>query len=131
TRFVEAVCRGELGTWDEVVLPMMAGDSAMPDLLVDAFRHNGVHAEKVQTSEAPYIPLPGSWEEYLAALPGRHRAYVRRSLRDFDAWAGDDFEVRRATTPAELEEGKRILVELHHRRWEKSGETGVFRSPLF
>lgn len=130
-RFAEMVCRNELGRWDELVLPMMAGDHAMPELLVEAFTRKGMHAEKVQTSEAPYIPLPDSWEEYLALLPGRHRAYMRRTLRDFESWAGSDVEVHRARSREELAEGKRILIELHHQRWQQAGETGVFRSPRF
>jgi CelD/BcsL family acetyltransferase involved in cellulose biosynthesis len=130
-RFADVVCRNTLGRWDELVLPMMAGDNGMPDLLVEAFTGKGMHAEKLQTGQAPYIPLPGSWEEYLALLPGRHRAYVRRTLRDFEAWAGNEVEVHRAQSREELAEGKRILIELHHQRWEQSGETGVFRSPRF
>ena len=45
---------------------MMDGDGPMPDLLTAAFRAAGLAAEKVETARAPYIPLPATWDAYLA-----------------------------------------------------------------
>lgn len=126
-----AVTGGALGPWDELVLPLMDGSGPMPELLVAAFRRAGVPAEAVETSRAPYIPLPATWEEYLAALTKKHRYNVNRVRRDFEEWAGRDWRVCRVESPAELEEGKRILVGLHRDRWDGVGNAGVFRSPLF
>jgi CelD/BcsL family acetyltransferase involved in cellulose biosynthesis len=122
---------GGLGAWDEVVLPRMDGKGPLPDLLTGAFRRAGLHAEAVVTGEAPYIPLPATWEAYLKALRQRHRYLVTRSLRDFQAWAGGPVQFERAGSLTDLERGQRILVELHQRRWEQVGLPGVFRSARF
>ncbi len=117
--------------WDELVLTAMNGDAAMPGLLAEAFRQAGLGVASRTISQAPYIRLPQSWDAYLAALPGRRRYLVRRSLRDFERWAGGGAELCRAATPAELERGKRILRDLHQSRWAAQGRPGVFASPLF
>lgn len=131
----EAVARataaGAAGPWDELVLPMMNGDSAMPQLLATAFRALGFEAEVSVMGEAPYIALPSTWDDYLKGLTKKHRYSVVRSLRDFEAWAGADARLERAISLADLERGKRILVALHRQRWEKDGGKGTFRSPRF
>jgi CelD/BcsL family acetyltransferase involved in cellulose biosynthesis len=126
-----AVTGGALGPWDELVLPMMDGTGPMPAHLVAAFRRAGVPAEAVETGQAPYIPLPASWDDYLGALTKKHRYNVNRVRRDFEEWAGRDWQVCRVDSPAALEEGKRILVGLHHDRWGGTSDAGVFRSPHF
>jgi CelD/BcsL family acetyltransferase involved in cellulose biosynthesis len=87
--------------------------------------------EQSAATPSPYIKLPATWEAYLAGLSGSGRYLVNRSLRDFDKWAKNDVEVVRVRTPADLEQGKRILVMLHEQRWKSSGEAGVFASQLF
>jgi CelD/BcsL family acetyltransferase involved in cellulose biosynthesis len=130
-RLAAALLAGELGGWDEVVLPMLSGDTPFPALLRDAFAAGGpgVAAEVVETARAPYAVLPARWEDYVRGLPRAHRRHLVRTLSAFDAWAGPDSRLLRATTPAELEEGKRVLVELHHERWRGAGKAGVFRRP--
>jgi CelD/BcsL family acetyltransferase involved in cellulose biosynthesis len=130
-RFVEALATGVLGTWDEVVLPMMPGDTPWPGLLVDAFRAAGFRAEPTEIARAPYLPLPSTWDGYLRSLSASGRRSVQRSLKAFDAWAGGTTRLENVTTLADLEKGKEILVRLHHERWGADGEAGVFRSPHF
>jgi CelD/BcsL family acetyltransferase involved in cellulose biosynthesis len=126
-----AIASGAIGTWDEAVLSMMDGDGPMPGLLTAAFRDAGLAAEKVETARAPYIPLPASWDDYLKALSCTRRRQATRSLRAFEQWAGGEARLERATDPASLEVGKRVLVRLHHARWSGDGASGVFRSPIF
>ena len=128
---VTAITAGRFGPLDEVVLPVMAGDRPLPSLLTSAFARAGFHAECATTGACPNIPLPTSWDEYLAALSGNARYFVRRSLRDFEKWAGGPPLVRRATTAAELAEGTRILKSLHGDRWAKASQSGVFYAPRF
>jgi CelD/BcsL family acetyltransferase involved in cellulose biosynthesis len=106
---------------------MMAGDTAMPGLLVRAFREAGLQAELKETARAPYLELPTSWAEYVKKLPRSHRRQVVRSLAAFAGWAAGEGVLFRARTTAELDEGKKILEELHHERWRACGEAGVFR----
>jgi CelD/BcsL family acetyltransferase involved in cellulose biosynthesis len=126
-----AIAAGVFGSWDEVVLPMMSGDTAMPDRLVEAFRAAGYNAESTVTAGAPYIPLPATWDEYLQQLPSKQRKNLKRQLRLFDRWSGDTTELECIASPAELERGMKILIDLHHARWAGDQQTGVFRAPLF
>jgi CelD/BcsL family acetyltransferase involved in cellulose biosynthesis len=129
--FARALVTGAFGQWDELILPAMAGDGAMPALVVEAFRHEGLPCEFVQTGVAPYIPLPTSWEAYLKALPGRKRYFVQRTEREFQAWAAGTATFHQATNVTDLAEGRRILMALHQERWQGAGQRGVFASERF
>jgi CelD/BcsL family acetyltransferase involved in cellulose biosynthesis len=129
--FAGAIAAGAAGPWDELVLPTMNGDDAMPSLLADAFRRLGFEPDLTATGEAPYIELPATWDDYLKSLSKKHRYSVVRSLRDFETWAGPDARLKRAVSRADLDQGKRILVELHRQRWEMAGNAGRFGSPRF
>ena len=123
--------RGELGRWDEIVLPMMSADTAMPELLVEAFRAAGFEAEISVQAGAPYIPLPASWKEYLAGLSANSRRNIERSLKAFDKWSGGTTELECISSVADLKRGQEILMGLHHERWGEQDQAGVFRSPLY
>ncbi len=127
---VKVLREGDLGAWDELLFPAMDGASGLSGRLAAALRRGGLPASEEVTGQAPYVPLPPSWEDYLAALPSKRRYVVRRSLRDFEAWAQGPASLRVAVTRDELAEGRRILLELHGERW---GDThgGAFGSKLF
>lgn len=127
---VEALRDGRLGTWDELLFPAMDGSRGLPGRLVAALRAGGLTAWEEVTGEAPYVPLPSSWDAYLAALPSNRRYLVRRSLRDFDTWAEKAATLRVAATRDELAEGRRILLELHGERWGGT-HGGAFLSERF
>ncbi len=129
--FARALAEDRAGAWDELVLPMMAGDGPMPALLVAALRRAGYRAEQTTTGEAPYIALPPTWGAYLKSLDKKNRYNITRSLRDFEEWSAGEWALERATTPADLERGKKALIGLHRQRWEGEGEVGTFRSPHF
>lgn len=130
-RLVRAIVDGAFGTWDEVVLPMMAGDSPLPELLVAAFRAAGLSAELLETARAPYLPLPGTWEQYLRGLRPNGRRNVQRSLRAFETWAGEPARLVSVAGVEGLERGKEVLIRLHQARWANDRHPGVFRSPLY
>ncbi len=120
-----------LGPWDELLMPAMNGDSVMPLFLGEVLRAHGFETRVEIVDGAPYVPLPATWDAYLEALPSSSRYLLRRSLRDFEAWAKGPGTLRRASTPEELERGKRLLQELHGERWAADGESGVFASERF
>jgi CelD/BcsL family acetyltransferase involved in cellulose biosynthesis len=126
--FCSALASGQFGDWDELVAPGMAGDGPMPGLLLDALRSKGIDAESVPSGACSYVPLPQSWDDYLAALPSSGRYVVRRSLRDFESWSGGSVELRFARTPSELDAGLLVLKALHAERWSGGG---VFNSKRF
>ena len=124
----EALTGGALGPWDELVLAAMDGTSAMPGLLSASFARAGIIAETESVGSAPYIALPRDFAAYLAALSPSSRYLITRSQRDFDRWAGAGVTFHVASTPADLEAGRRALHDLHGERW---GGGGVFVSPRF
>lgn len=127
---VAALTGGRLGSWDEVVLSAM-DDDAMFGALERALSDAGLAWEKSASGGCPYVALPTSFDAYLASLRSEQRYLVRRSLRDFERWAGGDFEVRRAETRSELALGKSVLETLHAERWRAAGKPGVFASSRF
>jgi hypothetical protein len=124
----EALVRGVFGSWDELVLGGMDGTSALPAHLASELGRRGAPAVIEETEVACFIPLPATWEAYLQGIPATSRYLVNRSLRDFEAWAGDGFELHEVTTRAELALGRRVLLALHGSRW---GDEGAFASPRF
>jgi CelD/BcsL family acetyltransferase involved in cellulose biosynthesis len=129
--FAEALTRGQLGAWDELVLPAMNGDSTLPALITGALNRAGVRAEGRQTGSAPHIALPSSFEAYTKQLPSSRRYVITRSMRDFDKWAGKDAVLHLARDNAELTRGRAVLHSLHGERWGGEGDSGVFASPRF
>jgi CelD/BcsL family acetyltransferase involved in cellulose biosynthesis len=121
---------GGLGRWDELVMPRMSADTVMAPLLGASLEAAGAVRFGI-TGGSPHIPLPASWDRYLAGLSGSGRRLVHTSLRDFETWSGGRAELRVAGSPGELEEGTRVLRELHAMRWRAEGKPGVFASPRF
>ena len=128
--FTALLRTGGLGPWDELVMPRMSTESVMPALLHVAMDAIGTTRFEV-TGGSPYVPLPASWDEYLAALSASGRRLVRSSLRDFETWCEGRWELREVRHPEELDTGLRVLRELHEMRWRAQGKPGVFASPLF
>lgn len=127
----EALSSGELGGWDELTMPAMRGDHLMPVLLASALEERGAEARVEVTGASPHIPLPATWDDYLAALPSSRRYMVRRSIRDMEAWAKGTLRLERAERREDLARGMEILVNLHGARWSADGQSGVFASPRF
>ena len=128
TSLADALARGVFGSWDELVLGGMNGASAMPGQLATELRRRDAASSLEEITVAPFIPLPATWEAYLQGLSATSRYLVTRSLRDFDRWAGDGFELHQARSRDELAVGRRVLLALHGTRW---GDEGAFASPRF
>jgi CelD/BcsL family acetyltransferase involved in cellulose biosynthesis len=129
--FANSVVAGRFGKWDELVIPRMDGQNVLPGLLVESFNQAGISAGLTVTESAPYVPLPVSWDTYLKALTSSNRYFIKRSLRDFDKWAGGQAKFHCATSREELEKGKQILVSLHGQRWSADGHPGIFSARRF
>jgi CelD/BcsL family acetyltransferase involved in cellulose biosynthesis len=128
TAFAEALVSNAAGAWDELIIPAMNGDGALPKLLSEALEARSVKVVLDERTVAPHIALPETFEAYLGLLKQNKRAQLRKSLRAFEAWAGGPPVLVRVKSAAELAEGKRVLMALHRERW---GGDGVFGSPKF
>ena len=127
----DSLASDRLGEWDELVLPAMDGDLPLPRLLAEELGRRGFAVETTITARAPHIPLPASWPDYLAALPGSRRYAIQRALRDFERYAGAEAKFHIAQNEDEVARGRAILLELHAERWRAEGGTGAFASPRF
>jgi CelD/BcsL family acetyltransferase involved in cellulose biosynthesis len=129
--FARALRDGRFGACDEALLPGLDGEAPLSSLLGPSLSRNGLAVEVAQFGSAPYIPLPSNWDGYLRSLSGSGRYLIKRSLRDFDAWAGNRSRVVRVTSAGQLEDGMRVLARLHEARWRVAGHRGAFASQAF
>lgn len=114
--------------WDDIVLPSVSEHDVASRALGEALVEGGCAVSMERTGVCPYVSLPASFDEYLSLLDSDRRYYARRSLRDFESWAGHAPRLVRAETDEELREGFQILEQLHGERW---GDRGLFRSERF
>lgn len=127
--FANALTSGVLGAWDELVLPSMNGEAPLPALLQAALTAKGLLVSLEERDTSPYVPLPKTWDAYLASLKPNKRSQLKKSLRALDEWAGNTSELVRVRSADRLEEGKRILEAIHRERWGPEG--GVYRSARY
>lgn len=122
---------GAFGAWDELHLSLLHGESSMPDLIGAHLNRGGVPTTKTVINQCPYIPLPSTFEAYLAALSPTHRALVRRSMRAFEKWSDGEVRFDQVRSLEELPHGVSILRDLHAARWQDQRAGGVFGSSRF
>jgi CelD/BcsL family acetyltransferase involved in cellulose biosynthesis len=127
----EALSSGLVGEWDELCMPSMNGESLLPWSIADALRRRDVPATVEVAELSPYVPLPHSFDAYLASLSSSRRYHLRRSIRDFERWAGGSVRIEVAESERDLARGFEVLVDLHRQRWHADGEGGVFESSKF
>jgi CelD/BcsL family acetyltransferase involved in cellulose biosynthesis len=122
----------DFAPWDDLVLANMDAGSTFVVCLQKALEATGMQVETESPGACPYVALPSTFDAYVRMLEPRSRYHVNRALRELDKWAGKDgWTLHRARTPAELEEGRRVLHELHHARWALQGQDGVFARDRF
>jgi CelD/BcsL family acetyltransferase involved in cellulose biosynthesis len=126
-----ALVAGGLGRWTEFIVPAMDATNPMLTCLCQALEQAGLTVSCPATGVAPYIRLPETWETYLQALHQRKRYVIVRALRDFDKWAGNDWQLHEVRTAAELAEGRNILLSLHDERWQTRDSAGAFGGQRF
>lgn len=123
---------GAFGRWDELVIERTAGRSAA-DAFAAALSQRGVLATVEEQAVSSRVRLDGDFEDLLARMTKKRRAFCRKSLRDFDAWAGSDgWRLHGATGPDAALEGLAILKDLHRQRWSADeNDDGAFGAPRF
>lgn len=126
-----ALGENRFGRWDELVMPSMNAETSVPRLLHDELGRCGIPTTSRVVTKAPYIPLPATWSEYLAALSPSHRGLVRRSLQAFDDWSGGAYELDCVRSRDDLDRGFEALRSLHTERWSHDNPGGLFASARF
>ncbi len=110
--------------WDVIWLEGVDTGDPIIRQLFETLGERGAITHSQPAADCWRLELPPSWEDYLAILSKSHRKQVRRLQRAY-------FDTGRARTiraeaPGDLEEGFRILVDLHERRWRPRGAGSVF-----
>jgi CelD/BcsL family acetyltransferase involved in cellulose biosynthesis len=76
--------------WTEADLRGLPEDRQWLQRLAEAAAAQGFHVEVADDTNgiAPFLPLPGSYDEYLNSLPAKLRHEIRRKARRLEAEAG-------------------------------------------
>jgi CelD/BcsL family acetyltransferase involved in cellulose biosynthesis len=117
---------GRRDDWREADLRGLPEDRAWLGLLEEGARAQGLETaiDDDQNGVAPLLPLPGSYDGYLAALPAKLRHEIRRKARRLEAEAGAySISVAHADTLVPYLDR---FVELHR---TSEGPKGVFMQP--
>ncbi len=112
--------------WRVADLRGLPEDRAWLGLLAEAAGAQGFDAEVTedQNGVAPFLPIPGSYEAYLAGLPAKLRHEIKRKARRLET-EGGPYHValaQRDTLDADLDR----FVQLHR---SSEGPKGVFMQP--
>ncbi|HET6714334.1 MAG TPA: GNAT family N-acetyltransferase [Actinomycetota bacterium] len=110
--------------WSEADLRGLLEDQPWFGLLRDSANAQGLGVREDEDGVAPFLPLPGSWDEYLAGLSSKYRHEIKRKARKLTEEAG-------AFRIVTADEGTLIplldrFVELHR---ASEGPKGVFMVP--
>jgi CelD/BcsL family acetyltransferase involved in cellulose biosynthesis len=71
----------EAPTWEVLDLYNILEDSLTLDTLKDGASQHSLNYQQEQLQPAPYVDLPDSWDDYLAALDKKQRHELRRKIR--------------------------------------------------
>jgi CelD/BcsL family acetyltransferase involved in cellulose biosynthesis len=112
--------------WAEADLRGLPEDRPWLALLGAAAEAAGMNVEVLddQNGVAPFLSIPGSYEEYLEGLPSKLRHEIKRKARRLEAEVGP-WHIGLATQDT-LEESLDRFVELHR---TSEGPKGVFMQP--
>ena len=110
--------------WREADLRGLPEDQPWFGLLRDAASAQGLAVTEDDDGVSPFLPLPASWDDYLAGLSSKHRHEIKRKARKLAEEAG---EFRIVTADDEtLTPLLDRFVELHRM---SEGPKGVFMVP--
>jgi CelD/BcsL family acetyltransferase involved in cellulose biosynthesis len=117
---------GRREDWAAADLRGLAEDNPWLERLGEAATAQGLSVEIAddRNGVAPYLPIPGSYEEYLAWLPSKLRHEIKRKARKLEADAGPYRII--VASEATLIEYLDRFVELHR---SSEGPKGVFLQP--
>jgi len=117
---------GRRSDWRVADLHGLPADRPWLELLTEAAAAQGfgVEVSDDQNGIAPFLPIPGSYEEYLASLPAKLRHEIKRKARKLET-EGGPFHVTLAQRET-LEEYLDRFVALHR---TSEGPKGVFMQP--
>jgi CelD/BcsL family acetyltransferase involved in cellulose biosynthesis len=110
--------------WIDADLRGLPEDSPWLQRLQDAASGAGLDTSVEEDSVAPFLQLPATFDEYLAALPSKLRHEIRRKHRKLEA--GAEWHALRYSTPETVGADLDRFVALHR---ASEGPKGMFMVP--
>ncbi|MCC7353836.1 MAG: GNAT family N-acetyltransferase [Anaerolineae bacterium] len=107
-------------SWDVVDLCNLPETSQSYRQLVEEARGRGFAAETMQEDVCPIVPLPSSWDGYLAGLDKHQRHEVRRKMRRIGEEATPRWYI--VGPEHDLRVEMDAFIELHQRSRREKGE---------
>ncbi|MCC7083576.1 MAG: GNAT family N-acetyltransferase [Pirellulales bacterium] len=115
--------------WDRLELTPLDPDDSMAQELLNRLEACGNRTIREAAASCWRVPLPTTWDEYLATRSKQHRNRLRNADR---TWIQSGKVIlRTAPRDCDAESAFDILVDLHQRRWQSRGLPGCFRSQQF
>lgn len=100
--------------WELHAVPAVSPTRSLLPALAPA---HGLRAAVAVEERCPVLALPASWDEYLAALPGKHRHELTRKIRRFER-EEPDARVSVVFRPGDVEGRLGDFLDLHRRSRE-------------
>lgn len=110
------------GKWDVAELEGPLQESRVAAALRLGIRRRGWKYSE-EAVPCTTLRLPSSWDIYLKSLKPRYRTKVRSTLAFFDEQSAT---TKGCSSPDEIGEWLPMMFDLHTRRWQSRGESGVF-----
>ncbi|HUS65689.1 MAG TPA: GNAT family N-acetyltransferase [Kofleriaceae bacterium] len=110
---------------DELQLDDLIADDPLTRALRDRAPHDALLVEP--RYRCPFVRVAGRFEDYLAELPDGIGAQWHRRRKWLEKRPGYRLEV--LSTPAEIDRGMAILVDLHRQRWALEGGSDAIDGP--
>lgn len=111
--------------WDLLRASDLPEDSPTLSLVMDATAARGVPVVPGKSQTCPFLPLPRTWDEFLASVSANLRSNLRRREKKLVAMGAVFEEVHGGAIGPALE----TLFSLHGARWATKGQTGNFIDP--
>lgn len=109
--------------WDWLECYATPSDSLCLSVMASVARERGWHSA-TEPIACTTLPLPSSWEAFLAGLRPRFRTKVRSCLAELEQQIRS--VPRECTSETDLDSWLGELFDLHGRRWNTRGQSGVF-----
>jgi CelD/BcsL family acetyltransferase involved in cellulose biosynthesis len=118
--------KGVLPPWD-VFRFSVSGDSPIY-AEVDALARSGdARLEWTQGKQSPYLPLPGTFDEFWAGLSTKRRTSIRSRMKKFKEQS--EPRLRVITLPSEISEVMGIVLGIERASWKEKEGTSITANP--
>ena len=114
--------------WHVLIAPNILLGTRTAAALQDPATLDASHVEIQLSERSPYLPLQGSWDEYLATRNKSFRYSVRRQEKD--AAAAGTSEIRWFSEPQQVAEFWQALLDIEARSWKAEAGRAISSRPV-